>query len=119
MTYEKSNLNIASDLEVKEIRKDEHNIDLIISMEQRCVNLYFENLPAYIKSRMQFPAVKSILVRFCIKEDNNICTMHFLSDSGIYSSMANFEIDYSEIYIEIKDKEFCVDIKIIKKKSCF
>jgi len=119
MTYEKSNLNITSDFEVKEIRKDEVNIDLIIPMEQRCVNLYFGDLPIYIKSRIQFPSVKSILVRFCSNEDNNICTMHFLSDSGIYSSMANFEMDYSEIYIEIKDEEFCVDIKIIKKKSCF
>lgn len=119
MIYEKNNLNITCDFEVKEIIKDEYNIDLIIPMEQRCVNLYFENLPTYIKSRIQFPKVKSILIRFCIKEVDNICTVHFLSDSGIYSTMANFEIDYSETYIEIKDKEFSVDMKIIKKKSCF
>ena len=112
MNYEKSNLKIVSNFEVKEINKDEHNIDLIIKVEKRCVNLYFEDLPRYIKPRMQFPAVKSILIRFCVKEDNNICTVHFLRDSGIHSTMANFEIDYSSAVIEVINQEFFVDIKI-------
>ncbi|MBU3093055.1 hypothetical protein KPL35_13345 [Clostridium sp. CF011] len=114
MIYEKSNLKIIGDFAVKEIQKDEYNVDLIIEVEYRCVNLYFENLPKYIKSRIQFPSVKSIFIRFCNIEDNNICTVHFLSDSGIYSTMANFEIDYSEIYIEVTDKEFFVELKIHK-----
>ena len=112
MIYEKSNLKIASDFEVREIQKDEYNLDLIIPIDYRCVNLYLHNAPKYIKSRVQFPSVKSILIRFCIIEDNNICTIHFLSDSGIHSTMANFEMDYSETYIEIRDNEFFVDMKI-------
>ncbi|MBZ9609596.1 hypothetical protein G9F73_017675 [Clostridium estertheticum] len=114
MIYEKSNLKIIGDFAVKEIQKDEYNVDLIIKVEYRCVNLYFENLPKYIKSRIQFPSVKSIFIRFCNIEDNNICTVHFLSDSGIHSTMANFEIDYSEIYMEVTDKEFFVELKIHK-----
>ncbi|MBW9148555.1 hypothetical protein K2F40_06200 [Clostridium sp. CM028] len=114
MIYEKSNLKIIGDFAIKEIQKDEYNVDLIIEVEYRCVNLYFENLPKYIKSRIQFPSVKSIFIRFCNIEDNNICTVHFLSDSGIHSTMANFEIDYSEIYIEVTDKEFFVELKIHK-----
>ncbi|MBW9145035.1 hypothetical protein KTC92_13555 [Clostridium sp. CM027] len=114
MIYEKSNLKIIGDFAVKEIQKDEYNVDLIIEVEYRCVNLYFENLPKYIKSRIQFPSVKSIFIRFCNIEDNNICTVHFLSDSGIHSTMANFEIDYSEVYIEVTDKEFFVELKIYK-----
>jgi hypothetical protein len=110
MIYKKSNLKIASDFEVKEIQKDEYNVDLIIPIGYRCVNLHFDNLPRYINSRVQFPSVKSILIRFCTIEDNNICTIHFLSDSGIHSTMANFEIDYSETNIEVRDKEFFVDI---------
>ena len=112
MVYEKSNLKIISDFEVKEVQKDKYNIDLLISMEYRCVNLYINNLPKYINSRIQFATVKSILIRLCTIEDNNICTIHFLSDSGIYSTMANFEMDYNETYIEIKNKEFFVDIKM-------
>ena len=117
MIYEKSNLKIASDFEVREIQKDEYNLDLIIPIDNRCVNLNLHNAPKYIVSRVQFPSVKSILIRFCIIEDNNICTIHFLSDSGIHSTMANFEMDYSETYIEIRDSEFFVDMKIIEEEK--
>jgi hypothetical protein len=116
MIYEKSNLNIVSDFIIKEIQKDEYNVDLAIGLEYRCVNLYFDNVPKCIKSRIQFPTVKSMLIRFCTIEDNNICTIHLLSDSGIHSTIANFEIDYSETYIEVKDKEFSVDVKLGVKK---
>lgn len=116
MIYEKSNLNIVSDFEIMEIQKDEHSVDLIIKVEYRCINLYFDNFPKYINSRIQFPSVKSMLIRFCTIEDNNTCTIHFLSDSGIHSTIANFEVDYSETYVEVKDKEFSVDVKLGVKK---
>ncbi len=115
MVYEKNNLKIISDFEVKEIQKDKNNVDLLIPLEYRCVNLYINNLPKFINSRMQFPVVKSILIRLCTTDDNNICTIHFLSDSGVYSTMANFEMDYNETYIEIRNKEFYVNIKMHEK----
>lgn len=119
MIYERSTLKIASDFQVKEIQKDEYNVDLIIKIEHRCVNLYFNNFPKCINSRVQFPSVKSILIRFCTIEDNNICTIHFLSDSGIHSTIANFEMDYSETYIEIRNEEFFVDMKMGAKEILF
>ena len=112
MIYEKSDLKIVSDFKVKEIQKDEYNVDIIISVEHRCVNLYFDNFPKCINSRIQFPSVKSILIRFCTIEDNNLCTIHFLNDSGLHSTLANFEMDYSETYIEVKDREFFVDMRM-------
>jgi hypothetical protein len=116
MIYEKSNLNIVSDFEIMEIQKDENSVDLIIKVEYRCINLYFDNFPKYINSRIQFPSVKSMLIRFCTIGDNNTCTIHFLSDSGIHSTIANVEVDYSETYIEVKDKKFSVDVKVGVKK---
>lgn len=116
MIYEKSNLKIISDFEVREIKKDEYNLDLIIPIDNRCLNLYLNNASKYLVSRVQFPSAKSILIRFCIIEDNNICTIHFLSDSGVHSSMANFEMDYSETYIEVMDSEFYVDMKMCGKE---
>jgi len=116
MDYEKGSFKIKSDFEVNRIQKDEYNVDLLILVEYRCVNLYLGNLPIYMDSRIQFTSVKSILIRFCTLEDNNICTIHFLSDSGIHSTMANFEINYSETYIEICNKEFFVEMKIVGKK---
>ncbi|MBU3129161.1 hypothetical protein LGL55_08940 [Clostridium tagluense] len=116
MIYEKSNLKIESDFEVREIQKDEHNVDLIVPIGNRCVNLYLHNAPKYMKSRVQFPSVKSILIRFCTIEDNNTCTLHFLSDSGIHSTMANFEMDYSETYIEVRNTEYFVDMKMLEEE---
>jgi hypothetical protein len=116
MIYEKNKLKIDSDFKVRQIQKDEYNIDLIIPLEYRCVNLYFTDFPKCINSRVQFPSVKSILIRFCIIEDNSICTIHFLSDSGVHSTISNFEMDYSETYIEVKDRQFFVDMKMRYKE---
>ena len=117
MIYEKSHFKIVSDFQVKEIQKDEYNFDLVIPINFRCVNLSLSKPPKYIVSRVQFPSVKSIFVRFCIIEDNNICTIHFLSDSGIHSTMVNFEMDYSETYIEIRESEFFVEMKMLEEKN--
>jgi hypothetical protein len=116
MLYEKSNLKIDSDFQIMDRKKGEDNIDLIIPIDNRCVNLYMYNSPKYIKSRVQFPKVKSIFIRFCVIEDNNICTIHFLGDSGIHSTMANFEMNYSETYIKIIDNEFSVDFKMLEEE---
>ena len=117
MIYEKSNLKVISDFEVRQIQKDEYDIDLIIPINFSCVNLYLCNAPKYMVSRVQFPSVKSILIRFCTIEDNNICTVHFLNDSGIHSTMVNFEMDYKETYIEVRAREFFVDMKVSGKES--
>jgi hypothetical protein len=117
MIYEKSKLKIDSDFDIKEVQKDDSDIDLIIPIEYRCVNLYFTDFPKCLNSRLQFPTVKSIFIRFCTIEDNSICTIHFLSDSGVHSTIANFEMDYSETYIEVKDREFFVDMKMLFMKD--
>lgn len=106
MIYEKDNFKIKSDFKIKEIQKDKYNVDLIIDVEYRCVNIYFNNFNKLIDSRVQFPLVKSILIRFCNIKENNICTIHLLSDSAIHSAMANFEIDYSKICLEVCRKDF-------------
>jgi len=116
MICEKNNFKITSDFKVKEIQKGEYNVDLLIDVEYRCVNIYLGNLPKYINSRLQFTSVKTVLIRICTLEENNICTIHFLSDVGIHSTIANFEIDYSEIYLEVRNKEFFVDMKIMEKQ---
>ncbi|MCB2294898.1 hypothetical protein LGK95_15525 [Clostridium algoriphilum] len=117
MVYEKCNFKIRSDFVIKEVKKNEYNFDLLIPTEDRCINLYLNNLNRQINSRMQFTSVKSILIRICNIEDNNICTIHFLSDSGSHSTMANFEMDYSKTFIEIRNKEFFVDMKIYEEEN--
>lgn len=112
MVYKKSNFKIISDFEIKEKQKDGCNVDLLIPIEYRCVNLYINKFSKYLNSRMQFTTVKNILIRLCTMENNNICTIHFLNDSGNQSSIANFEMDYSKTSIEISNKEFFVDMRM-------
>ena len=52
MIYIKSNLKIISDFEIKEKQKDECNVDLLIPIEYRCVNLYINKLSKYLNYRI-------------------------------------------------------------------
>ena len=117
MIYENSNFKIRTDFKFKEIQKDRYNVDLIIDVDYSCVNIYFDKITKVIKSRLQFPLVKSIIIRFCNLKDNNICTIHLLSDSGMHSSMANFEIDYSIIYLEVCKNDFFVSLRMYEEKK--
>ncbi|WP_283591429.1 hypothetical protein [Clostridium butanoliproducens] len=103
------NLNIVSDFEIKTFREDENDIDLLISLDNRTLNLNVDS--SLIKSRMQFTGVQGILIRAC-KGDNNIATIHLLKDKGIHSTICNFEIDYSNLFLEINSMKFYVEMSI-------
>lgn len=103
------NLNINSDFEIKVFREDENDVDLLISIDNRTLNL---NMDSYcIRSRMQFTGVQGILIRAC-KDNNNIATIHLLKDKGIHSTICNFEVDYIDLIIEIRSMEFYVDMNL-------
>ncbi|MCY6485101.1 hypothetical protein OW763_12200 [Clostridium aestuarii] len=115
MIYENGQFCIVSDFNMKEIKKDRYNIDILIHLEGRCINVYLDNSPKCLNSRLQFPLVTSVLIRFCILEDNNIGTIHFLSGSDLYSTIANFEIDYNDHFIQLKNREYFAEMKISSK----
>lgn len=103
------NLNIVSDFEIKTFREDENDIDLLISIDDRTLNLNMDS--CHIRSRMQFTGVHGILIRAC-KDNSNIATIHLLKDRGIHSTICNFEVDYSNLIIEIRSMEFYVDMNL-------
>ena len=108
------NLNINSDFEIKIFREDENDIDLLISIDDRTLNL---NMDSYhIRSRIQFTGVQGILIRAC-KDNNNIATIHLLKDRGIHSTICNFEVDYSDLIIKIRNMEFYVDMNLDTLKN--
>ncbi|WP_142413669.1 hypothetical protein [Hathewaya massiliensis] len=109
MEYENHNLKIISDFPIKVIREDKNEVDLIINLDYRCLNL---NLPEknIINSRIQFTLVKSIMIRFCKGNSNNIATIHFMKDSGLHSTMANFEVNYLDKKIIIKQEDNSVEM---------
>lgn len=115
MIFHNSNLNIDSDFEIRIIRETNEDMDIIIPLEDRTLNVYLEDLPEYLVSRLQFPVVKNIIIRFCKSETNNICTIHLLRNIDLKSAIVNFEMDYSNYYLTIKSGEYFTEFRIIKK----
>lgn len=107
------NLNLISDFPVKVFKERDEDLDLIIPIENRTVNLCIDNMPQVIASRIQYNAVNSIMIRISKDEDDNIGTIHFLSNEGVHSTVSNFEIDYGKCNIKVLFKEHYVDILFI------
>lgn len=114
MEYNKYNMKISTDYPLRVINEDENDTDIIINIDNRTLNFTLQNPPKFLNSRLQFCDIKNIIIRFSSIEPN-ICTVHFLRNIDLHSSVVNFEIDYSNSCINIIDKEFFVEFKIINK----
>lgn len=111
MKYKKGNFYIEHDFEIRVIREDKNDIDILIPIENRTLNLYLEGLADYLNPRLQFSMIKGILIRFCILEENHYCTIHLLRNMDIHASIMSFEMNYKSHYINLKDKEYFVEMK--------
>ncbi|WP_053957029.1 hypothetical protein [Inediibacterium massiliense] len=114
MLYTNGNFHIESDFEIRVLREVGEDVDLLIPIEDRTLNLYMDHLPDYLSKKIQFPMIKNILIRFCTLKNNPICTIHFLRSIDIQSAIVNFEMDYSHHFLHIKNKEYSVEL-IFKK----
>lgn len=115
MKYENGNLLLISDFEIRVLREENDDVDLFIPIDMRTLNLYIEGLPNYIKKRFQFSQVRSAIIRFSKKEGDEVCTIHLLNNIDLQSSIVNFEMDYSDYYIEFREKEYCNEMYLKKK----
>ncbi|SHK04202.1 hypothetical protein [Paramaledivibacter caminithermalis] len=113
MIYNNGGLYIDSDFEIRIVRQDGNDIDLFIPIGNRTLNLYLNDNLKALNSRLQFSVAKNLIFRFSMDMSNNISTVHILKSIDLHSSIVNFEIDYSKHMIEIKDKEYFVEMRII------
>ena len=118
MIYNEGKLYIDSDFEIRVVREDGNDIDLFIPIGNRTLNLYLGDGIEALNSRLQLSIIKNLIFRFSMDEDNNISTIHMLRSIDLHSSVVNFEIDYSKHMIEIKDKEYFVEMRMKSKKNC-
>lgn len=112
MEYKNGNLLIISDFEIRTLTEDELNVDLFIPMDFRTLNLHFEDLPAYLDSRIQLNEVRNIIIRFSTEEYNDLCTVHILRNVDLQSAMMNFIISYKEHYIKLERKAYSGEMYI-------
>lgn len=98
------NLNLDTEFDYRIIREEGNDIDLFIDINYRSLDIDCGDSSIFFASRLQFPFVRSIILRF--NKLNNLMTVHLMRDIDLFSAFANFEIDYSKSIISIKnDKE--------------
>jgi uncharacterized protein YeeX (DUF496 family) len=114
--YDSGNLVIHSDFEIREIRNVNSDIDLLIPLDLRVLNLYIDNMPEYINDRLQFREVRNIIIRFTTDNDDNYCTVHILNNIDLQSSMVNFTMKYEEYSIKIVRSDYSVEMFLRVKK---
>ncbi|SKC85434.1 hypothetical protein [Maledivibacter halophilus] len=115
--YNKGKFCIDSDFEIRTVREEGNDIDLFIPIGNRTLNLYFDDNIKPLYSRMQFSIVRNLIIRYSLDAENNIATIHMLRSIDLHSSVVNFEIDYRNHVIEIKDREYFVEMRIINKEA--
>lgn len=105
--------NLQSDFELRILREDDEDVDLIISLDNKTLNLYFDDMPNYIIDRIQCSMIKNIVIRLSKHEDNYLCTIHLLRNIDLHSSVLNFIFDYRNTRLRIEDLKHSVTLKIL------
>lgn len=116
MEYRFKNLIINSNLEIRVLDEFDNDIDLIVNLDSRVVNIYLNSMPNYLLDRFQLTEVKAILIRVSKIGGNDTATVHFFRVIDLNSSLLNFSFDYGEMFLEILEGEYAVDFRIRKKQ---
>ncbi len=94
------NLNLDTDFDYRIIREENDDVDLFIDVNYRSVDIDCSD-NSFFSSRVQFPFVRSIILRF--NKSSNLMTVHFMRDIDLFSAFANFEINCADSSICIKN----------------
>lgn len=94
------NLYLDTDFDYRIIREDENDIDIFLDVNYRSLEINCNDNHLFA-SRIQFPFVRSIILR--ISKLNHLMTIHFMRDIDLFSAFANFEIDYKDSVIKVKN----------------
>lgn len=93
-------LKLDSDFDYRIIREENNDIDIYIDINYRCVDINVRESELF-NSRIQFPYVRSILLR--INKEDYLMTVHLMRDIDLFSAFANFEVDFSNSIFKIKN----------------
>lgn len=104
-----------SDFEIRIVREDDQDIDLLIPLELRTLNLYIDQMPNFLDDRFQFTEVRNIIIRITKNSENSYCTIHLLNSVDIHSAIMNFTMDFEKHTIEIIKNEYSVEMYLRRK----
>ena len=94
-------LSLETDFDFRIIREEDSDIDLFIDINYRSVDID-TNKDSFFNSRIQFPYVRSLILR--INKESNVMTVHLMRDIDLFSAFANFEVNYDNCTINIKNE---------------
>ena len=93
-------LCLNTDFDYRIIREEDNDIDLFIDINYRSLDIDTCEY-SFFNSRVQFPYVRSLILR--INKESNVMTVHLMRDIDLFSAFANFEINYDNCIINIKN----------------
>ena len=94
-------INLDCDFEYRIIREEDDDLDIYVDVKYRCLDIELgEN--NFFNSRIQFPFVRSVLLR--INKNLDTITVHLMRDIDLFSAFANFELDLSNQILCIKNQ---------------
>ncbi|MCC0647950.1 hypothetical protein [Clostridioides sp. ZZV15-6598] len=104
------NLNLDLDFDYRIIREENDDVDIFIDINYRSLDIDTDGSNLF-NSRIQFPFVRALILR--LNKNNHYMTIHLLRDIDLFSAFANFEVDYTDSIINIKNQ----NEKVILNKS--
>ncbi|MBT2157390.1 hypothetical protein KK424_15620 [Clostridioides difficile] len=104
------NLNLNLDFDYRIIREENDDVDIFIDINYRSLDIDTDGSNLF-NSRIQFPFVRALILR--LNKNNQCMTIHLLRDIDLFSAFANFEVDYTDSIINIKNQ----NEKVILNKS--
>ena len=100
-------LSLDTDFDFRIIREEDNDIDLFIDLNYRSLDIDTGNNNLF-SSRIQFPFVRSIILR--LNKNDYTMTVHLMRDIDLFSAFANFEVNYKDSVIQIKNNQEKVSI---------
>ncbi|MFB0917726.1 MAG: hypothetical protein QMB63_01480 [Clostridiaceae bacterium] len=105
-------LEVHGDYKVIDIIEKGSDRDFILEPVSGVVNLSLSNSDI---NRIQFTNVRRILIRAALLGENSYSSVHFLSDTDLFSSMVNFDVDITLNSIAIVYTGSGMEFRIEKK----
>lgn len=116
MIYEDKGLKIKSDFEIRTLRENKIEKDLLIDTGGRVLNLFFPKLAPYIKGRIQLTEVSHVLIRYAFKGPK-ILGLYFMRNIDMSTPLMQVDIDFTGKEFIFTKEEFAASFKLIEGKS--
>ena len=109
--------DLFSDFEIRVVREDDSDIDLLVPLDSRTLNILIDKMPDFLDSRFQFTKVRNVVIRLTKDGADNCCTIHLLDSVDIHSAIMNFTMNYEDHCIYIVRDDYTVGMNLRKKNE--